>query len=92
VNKIILAILALAGLGLIVEFLKRGKKTPTATLETDDRIKTAAEEGPTQTGRYKVQQMLSKTQPSSKPNAEPQGQESAEVDDDTKLPDPFDEL
>lgn len=84
-NSIILIILALIAVAALVEFLSRSGR---ASSTESGKVTTAAEAGPTQTGRYRVQEMLRKTESSTKGEASRPEQEPEE---DEVLPDPFDE-
>ncbi len=86
-NAIILIILGLIAVAALVEFLNRSGKSSRGG--SDSHIATAAEAGPTQTGRYRVQEMLRKTETATKNDAA-QVVDSQD-DDEEVLPDPFDD-
>ncbi|MCB0346587.1 MAG: hypothetical protein KDD66_15820 [Bdellovibrionales bacterium] len=86
-NAIILIILGLIAVAALVEFLNRSGKG--AGSGSESHITTAAEAGPTQTGRYRVQEMLRKTETTPKAEADPSS--SSAEEEEESLPDPFDD-
>ncbi|MCB0359278.1 MAG: hypothetical protein KDD44_06570 [Bdellovibrionales bacterium] len=85
-TKILLVIIGLVAVGAVIEYLGRSKRE--GQVDDEQEFLTAAEAGPTQTGRFRVQQMLEQTGERA-PHASEGGSEQID-DDETALPDPFD--
>ena len=85
-----LIVLLVVGVLLIVIVLDRlRKKQEKARFDEIQRRALAADHsGPTQTGKFRVQQMLQKTEP--RPLSEQESIDAALDDESAPLPDPFD--
>ena len=91
---IVICVIGLAAIAYLVEAARKASSRSGDTPEeeaADPEPITADEAGPTQTGRYRVQEMLRQTQPDEPEFEEDQGEEEEPLSDlEEDLPDPFD--
>ena len=86
IRMIVFVVLAVMLLLVVLDRLRKNKDRARLE-EIQAKTKTADESGPTQTGKFRVQQMLEKTEQSKRRISEEPEFEGD--DEDTPLPDPF---
>lgn len=90
-TTIVLIVVAILALAVLYEALKQGPKSEETAIEEDfDRVTPTADEAlPTQTGRFRAQQVLAKAEDAKEADDEKTKANPFSDDADSPLPDPF---
>lgn len=89
-DTIILFVVGIVAVGVLLEARKRrGGRNQHNTFASTEEKRTAAEVGPTETGKFRVDHMLKQTKHLQSKNNSPNDNNTDDSDEDTPLPDPF---
>lgn len=90
-SKLILILFVAVAAIAVLELRRRNKRGSGSTQADSGSYTTADESGPTETGRYRVERLMSKSQSTLRPGGSAPQKTAHHEEDEEALPDPFDD-